>query len=248
MPSARLTPFDLVFTDAAEAVFPAIRHALESTQQDPRDRDAFLMLREVVTLLRDLRPDEGLGEGIDQLAALVHHAYLFWASGRQTIEVPAEQLATLLDAELRADTSAEEHEPCYAQLPLRRIWASVVPGEPPEPLDGCFIHQADSSTLRVLGVFGIHPDRPGFSVVEVAGSRPARLLRNDGTALFSPTLSGGARAGLYSVAGEEELLELGWRVELGAGSWELGAGTSEPEGRGSTSRSLAPNSLPTPSS
>jgi hypothetical protein len=224
MSSARLTPFDLVFQDAAESIFPAIRQALESTHQDPRDRDAFLMLREVVTLLRDLRPEEGLGEGIDQLAALVHHAYLFWAAGRQTVEVPAEQLATLLGAELRVDTSGEGYEPHYVQLPLRRIWASVIPGEPPEPLDGCFIHQADHSTLRVLGVFGVHPDRPGFSVVEVVGPRPARLLRNDGNPLFSPTLSGGSRAGLYSVAGEEELLELGWRVEL------------------------APSSLPTPSS
>jgi hypothetical protein len=213
MPPARLTPFDLVFQDAAESIFPSIRQALESTQGDPRDRDAFLMLREVVTLLRDLRPDEGLGEGIDQLAALVHHAYLFWASGRQTIEVPAEEVPTLLGGDLRVGTIGEEHEPCYVQLPLRRIWASVVPGEPPEPLDGCFIHPADDSALRVLGVFGVHPDRPGFSVVEVAGPRPARLLRNDGTPPFSPTLSGGARAGLYSVAGEEELLELGWRLE-----------------------------------
>jgi hypothetical protein len=235
MPPARFSPFDLVFQDAAESTFPAIRQALESTHQDPRDRDAFLMIKELVTLLRDLRPDEGLGEGIDQLAALVHHAYLFWASGRQTIEVPVEQLPTLLGAELRVAATGEEHQPCYVQLPLRRIWASVVPGEAPEPLDGCFIHRADESALRVLGVFGVHPDRPGFSVVEVAGPRPVRLLRNDGTPVFSPTLSGGARAGLYSVAGEEELLELGWRVELGAGSWEPGlmakqsAGIPDPE-------------------
>lgn len=227
MPPSRLTPFDLVFRDAAESIFPAIRQALESTHQDHRDRDAFLMLREVVTLLRDLRPDEGLGEGIDQLAALVHHAYLFWASGRQTIEVTAEQLPTLVGAELRAGPIGEEYEPCYAQLPLRRIWATVVPGEPPEPLDGCFIHAADQSSLRVLGAFGIHPDRPGFSVVEVVGPRPGRLLRDDGTPPFSPTLSGGARAGLYSVAGGEELLELGWRLELGAK--ELGTPSGSPE-------------------
>jgi hypothetical protein len=214
MASARLTPFDLVFQDTAESVFPAIRQALESTHQDPRDRDGFLMVREVVTLLRDLRPDEGLGAGIDQLAALVHHAYLFWASGRETIEVVAEQLPTLLGAESQVDVTGAESEPCYVQLPLRRIWASVIPGEPPEPMDGCFIHLVDESALRVLGVFGVHPDRPGFSVVEVAGPRPTRLLRNDGTPLFSPTLSGGARAGLYSVVGEEELLELGWRLEL----------------------------------
>jgi hypothetical protein len=106
------------------------------------------------------------------------------------------------------------------QLPLRRVWAEVVPGEPPEPLDGCFLHQADASNLRVLGVFGIHPDRPGFSVVEVTGPRPFNLVRRDQSTLFSPVLPGGARAGLFSVIGGEELLELGWRVGLGAGSWE----------------------------
>jgi hypothetical protein len=216
----RLTPFDLAFPDAAESIFPAIRQALDSAHQDPRDRDAFLMIREVITLVRDLRPDEGLGEGIDQLAALIHHAYLFWAAGQRVIEIPADQLSALLASDRSVTPSGEDLQPTYVQLPLRRVWAEVVPGEPPEPLDGCFLHQADPSTLRVLGVFGIHPDRPGFSVVEVAGPRPLNLARRDQTALFSPVLSGGARAGLFSVIGGEELLELGWRLELGAGSWE----------------------------
>ena len=73
----------------------------------------------------------------------------------------------------------------------------------------------------MLGVFGMYPDRQGFSVVEVAGSRPSRLTRPDGSPLFSSTLPGGAAAGLYSMVGEEELLELGWRVaQLGAGNRE----------------------------
>jgi hypothetical protein len=33
------------------------------------------------------------------------------------------------------------------------------------------------------------------------------------TALFAPTLPGAAEAGLRSIAGEEELLELGWRTQ-----------------------------------
>src|SRR3954452_10518535 len=92
----RLTPFDLAFPDAAESIFPAIRQALESTRQNPRDRDAFLMVREVITLVRDLRPDEGIGEGIDQLTALIHHAYLFWATGQRIIEIAVNQLSALL--------------------------------------------------------------------------------------------------------------------------------------------------------
>ena len=54
--------------------------------------------------------------------------------------------------------------------------------------------------------------RAGFSVVEVSGSKPGALARFDGTDLFAPTLPGGAAAKLFSVAGEEELLELGWRT------------------------------------
>jgi hypothetical protein len=220
MPSPRPTPFDLVFQESADSVFPSIRRALEAGHQDPRNRDAFLMIREVITLVRDLRPEEGLGEGIDQLAALIHHAYLFWAAGQQVTEISADQLPALLVSDGSVAPAGDDLQPRYVQLPLRRVWAEVVPGERPEPLDGCFLHQADASNLRVLGVFGIHPDRPGFSVVEVTGPRPLNLARRDQSALFSPVLSGGARAGLFSVIGGEELLELGWRLELGAGSWE----------------------------
>ena len=110
----------------------------------------------------------------------------------------------------------EEHpEPpaYYVQLPERRIWAHTVTGNPPEPLDGCFVHASSGGrSLRVLGVFGLHGERAGFTVVEVAGIRPVALIRPDGSELFSPTLAGGAAARLFSLAGGEELLELGWRT------------------------------------
>jgi hypothetical protein len=208
----RSTPFDLVFEPAAQTVFPQIRAALERAGSDPRDRDAFLMLREVLTLLRELRPDEGLGEGIDQLAALVHHAYLFWDGGGLTLQVPVEQLIDVLrTGPVPSEDSLQTAH--YVQLPERRIWAQVIPGQAHEPLDGYFVSGLpEPGVLRVLGVFGIHPDRLGFSVVEVVGKRPRSLARPDGSILFAPVLPGGAAAGLYSVAGGEELLELGWRV------------------------------------
>jgi hypothetical protein len=213
MPSSRPTPFDLVFGDSADQIFSNIRDALGQPETEPRDRDAFLMVREVVALLRDLRPEEGLGEGIDQLAALVHQSYLFWVAGCPTVELPAEHLADFLAASPR-----EMHEPAeppayYIQLPARRVWAETVSGTPSEPLDGCFVHVSpDGESLRVLGVFGLQRERPGFTVVEVAGPRPVALVRPDASPLFSPTLPGGAAAGLYSLVGEEELLELGWRI------------------------------------
>jgi len=223
----RPTPFDLVFGPSAQDVFPKIRSALSEADYDPKDRDRFLMLRDVVTLVRELRPEEGLGEGIDQLAALVHHGYLHWEAGEEVLEITAQQLSSLL-RDAGADRGETPSAP-YAQVPQHRIWAEVIPGHPPEPLDGFFVHPtSDGSEVRVLGVFGMHPEREGFSVVEAAGPRPLVLMRADGTELFSPILTGGKAAGLYSIAGEEELLDLGWRIQaLGAGSLESAAKGSE---------------------
>jgi hypothetical protein len=242
MPSPRPTPFDLVFGDTADQIFPDIRNALRRPDTEPRERDAFLMVREVVALLRDLRPEEGLGEGIDQLAALVHHSYLFWAAGCPSIELPSEHLGDLL-AEPTPDPEEHQEPPAYyVQFPERRIWAETVTGVPPEPLDGCFVHAGpDERSLRVLGVFGLQRERSGFTVVEVAGPRLVALVRPDGSALFSSTLPGGTAAGLYSLAGGEELLELGWRLR------ELGAWSLEPETKHSN-LGLASSQLPAPGS
>ena len=241
MPPSRPTPFDLVFSQSAQEVFPKIRLALEQAGHDPRDRDRFMMLREVVTLVRDLRPEEGLGDGIDQLAALVHHGYLYWEAEERVMELTAESLTALLHSPPGSEDLAGPPPAYYAQLPQHRMWAEVIPEYPPEPLDGCFVHSTpDGAALRVLGVFGIHPERQGFSVVEAAGPRPVTLARADGTELFAPTLTGGKAAGLFSITGEEELLDLGWRMQLGAGSWELRAKGSALE--------AARSQLPAPSS
>jgi hypothetical protein len=213
MASPRPTPFALVFGDTATQAFPEIQAALARSHTDPRDRDGFLMLREAILLLRELRPEEGLGEGIDQLAALLHHSYLFWAAGSQTVELPAEHLADFLGNQPFESTENHEPPPYYVQVPERRVWAESVAGHPPEPLDGCFVYRSrNAASLRVLGVFGLHRERAGFTVVEVGGPRATSLVRPDGTPLFSPLLSGGTAAGLYSLAGGEELLELGWRT------------------------------------
>jgi hypothetical protein len=210
--AGRPTPFDLVFANTAETVFPRIRAALERGGHDPADRDAFLMVPEVVSLLHDLRPEEGLGEGMDQLVALVHHAFLLWDAGALTLPLSAERLIALLDAPTpNSPSPAEPPRAYYAQLHDRQVWARVVDDLPAEPMDGCFVHTSGSE-LRVLGIFGIRPEREGFSAVETAGPRPRALERPDGSRLFSPVLPGGQSAGLFSIVGGEELLELGWRT------------------------------------
>ncbi|MBA3520990.1 MAG: hypothetical protein H0T90_00605 [Gemmatimonadales bacterium] len=220
----RPTPSDLVFEQIAEEQFPGIQKALAEKGYEATDRDAFLMVREAVMLVRELRPEQGLGEAVDQLVALVHHAYLVWDAGMLTLSIGDEQAVELLGASVTANGEpADLPRAYYAQLPERRIWAEVVEGESAEPLDGCFLHSTAGGELRVLGVFGLHPGRSGFSVVEAVGSRPGRLARVDGTPLFSPTLSGGAAALLHSIVGGEELLELGWRIRFAAAAASLEA-------------------------
>jgi hypothetical protein len=210
---ARPTPFDLVFTQIADTAFPTIRAALERGGHDAGDRDAFLLVPDVVQLLHDLRPEEGLGEGMDQLVALVHHAYLLWDAGTLVLSLSGERLADMLEGPSGA--SADPHEPpkaYYAQFQhQRQVWAQVIDDGAAEPMDGCFVHTSGDD-LRVLGIFGLRPDRDGFSAVETAGARPDALERPDGTPLFSPVLPGGEAAGLHSLVGAEELLELGWRT------------------------------------
>ena len=106
----------------------------------------------------------------------------------------------------------------YLQLPPRRVWGTPADDGPAEPLDGCFVIPRNESA-EIVAVFGLHQTRGGLTVVEAAGSRPGRLLREDGSTLFSPRLEGGAAAGLFQVVGEAELLELTYRCHalLGPG-------------------------------
>jgi hypothetical protein len=209
----RPTPFSLAFGELAAGRFPAIDRALTASGTDPRNRDAFLLLREVSQLVRELRPEEGLGKGVVALAALVHAAYLFRRGGERIVPVDDTTLRLLVGEPSGArPPPGSPRGPAYVQLPLLRVWGAALEGAPAEPLDGWFVFGGEAG-LSLVAVFGIHPGREGFTVVEAAGPPPEELRRPDGTALFAPTLAGGATAGLASVSGAEELLELAWRVE-----------------------------------
>lgn len=217
--AVRPTPFALVFHTLAGERFPALRDALTRADADPRDRDAFLLAPEVVQLLRDLRPDDGFGEAMDQLVAFVHHAYLWWNGGSLTLLAEGDVFARLVSPEFAGVTA--ESDPVlggYVQLPQRRVWGQPVADAPHQPLDGVSLHHAPDGALRVLGIFGLHQDRLALTIVEVAGPRPPGLVRPDGTPLFAPALPGAAAAGLHSLLGGEELLELGWRARALAGA------------------------------
>jgi hypothetical protein len=210
MAGPRPTPLELIFPRIATTEFPAIRKAVEQGGIDPTDRDAFLLIPEVVELMRDLRPDEGIGDGMDFLVAVGHHAFLAWDAGSLTVPLGVVQAEALLTPTSPAIPALDEAPKAYyAQFLEHRVWATVVDEEMAEPLDGCFVHSTPGGALRVLGIFGLRPERLGFSAVEATGPRPSSLARQDGTALFASTL-GADR--LHSITGAEELLELGWRT------------------------------------
>jgi hypothetical protein len=218
---SRPTPFDLVFGDVASERFPLVRQGIVAAGRDLASRDEFLLVREVAELLREIRPDEGLGEAVEALVAFVHTAFLYWHHGERLVEVERDLLGQAIAVGTRPGASdTRDRATSYIQLPPLVVWGVPIAGSPPEPLDGWFFSQP-GEILTILAVFGLRPGREAMTTVEIAGPRPpASLARLDGTPLFAPRVTGGAAAQLYSVDGEEELLELACRVAdrlVGAG-------------------------------
>jgi hypothetical protein len=195
MNEPRTHPFELVFGTIAEERFPAIRDATEGD----RNLDSWLMNQVVVQLLADLRPDEGLGSAVDDFVLFVNASYLWWLDGRVTVS--------------RSSLVMPVSEVMYIQVESRRIWVQLGDEEPHEPLDGWFVIP-DGEVSKVVACLGVHPMRPGLSVLTAEGQRPTDWSRPDGSATFSPLMEGGDTAGLASIASSEELLLLAWGASL----------------------------------
>ena len=202
--------FDIGLDENMRAMFEAIRDALVKDGIDPSDRDAFLMHRSVVELIHGGRPTGAVGDAIDELTALMHLWFLFWLDGEQVIVLDEAALEAVMSGQVPSDGQTVRQS-VFVGVGVRRIWGSPTEAGP-EPLDGWYAARR-GDRLMVAALFGGRPDREGVSVVAASGPEPVGLAREDGTALFSPTLPGGDRAGLYSLTGMEELLALAWRVE-----------------------------------
>lgn len=201
---SRIDPFVLVFGELAETRFPALKGSLAGSGIDPTDRDAFLLDHAVTEFLRDLVPEDAPPEALHEFIAVLQHSYLHWAGGL------VYKVVTRSDLPRAPFAPHAPAGPAYFQLPSHLYWGQVEPDAPHEPLDGFFVHPWKGG-IRALAIFGLHPERPGFTVAEVGGAPPERLLdRPDGGAHFAPQMDGGAGAGLRSVAGPAELLVLAW--------------------------------------
>ena len=119
----RPTPFDLVFSELATDRFPAVAEALAAAT-DPRDRDAFFLTLPAMQLLRELRPDDAeAGAGVDELTALLHHAYLAWTDGLQTWAVAERPFRRLLAAPAaHAVTPPTAKREARSRKPRRPTW------------------------------------------------------------------------------------------------------------------------------
>lgn len=213
MSTTRLDPCTLIFGELAAEHFPRIKAALGERS----DRlDDFLLVAPALELLRLLRPDEGLGETVDDFVGFVHASYAFWAAGSRIVPCDEARTRALCTADPLPDGPITATGPVrYIQVAPRLIWGRLADEQTYEPLDGWFLMPAGSA-LRTVACFGVHPDRPGLSVVVAEGARPERPGRTDGSPLFAPTMPGGDAAGLAAVATPDELLLLAWR-QLGEG-------------------------------
>jgi hypothetical protein len=237
----RPTPFALAFDGLAAERFPEIAAALAAADVSSADRDAFVLVQPAGALLRDLVAPEAPAEAIDAYIRLLHHAYRHWAAGRWVYRVSE---ATLARATGGGGVSTHlDRQALYLQLPEHRVWRVPGPGETAEPLDGMFVTQTTvPGEIAVLGISGMHRNRPGFSAVAVEGRADAddpagdellvAVRREDGSAPFAPLLPGGREAGVYSLANAGELLLLTARllagIPVGGAGRETGeSGTAE---------------------
>jgi hypothetical protein len=217
----RATPFALVFAELAAARFPSIADALAQDDIAAADRDRFVLLEPVGRLLREIMPEDAGADALEAHALLLHHAYLQWTGGDHVYPIDEGTLARA--ARGTTMTSRLPHAALYLQLPELRVWGTPTADGTAEPLDGIFV--AETTTpggVGVLGIFGMRPDRPGFSAVGLEGRADAAdpngneievaAAREDGSAPFGPTLAGGEKAGLYSLANPGELLLLTCRL------------------------------------
>ena len=216
----RPTPFSVAFGEIALR-FPAIAEALQQDGSTPDDRDRFVLVEPVGRLLHEIIPAGAGPEALDTHVLLLHTAFLYWSSGGVVYRISEQALQRGIATK---QITCDPPQPAlYLQLPELRVWGSPTPGTPPEPLDGMFVSRGElPGSVAVLAIFGMRPDRPGFSAVGIEGRADGdeagqneievAAAREDGSAPFGPMLAGGSTAGLHSVANAGELLLLACRL------------------------------------
>lgn len=212
--SDRLHPYQLVFGAAEfeDTVFPAIRQEAEARGVDVDDHERLLLLEGVGELMRSLLPPDAGRPAFGQFSAIVKHAFHFWLAERPTFALSETDLRALL-SDGAASAGVPPARAGYVQLPRNLLFARVDEDSHAEAVDG-FFFVANDDTLSVLLVLGLLPNRPGFTVIEVAApaaefvvAGPARESGRD----FENVLPGG-EGRLFAVTNALEVGKLVMRV------------------------------------
>lgn len=224
-PVARLTPYELVFTegDFESRVFPRIEAEVAEQSVESTQPERFEFLSTAADVLRQVTPEDAPPEALEQYRVLLYHAYHFWSGGRKVYSLDPAAARYLVEGapstggwEFRLPAPA-----VYLQLPANLFWSSIAPDTPPEGVDGFFLCQRDGLDaldrpfrhLEILMVLGIHRSRSGFSVIPLDTEVGEGLdevwtsTERDGGD-FSNVLPGGEIDGLYSILTSAEVFKL----------------------------------------
>jgi hypothetical protein len=232
---ARLTPYELVFTegDFESRVFPKIRSEAEAQAVDASRRERFDFLSTAGDVVREVTPPDAPPDALEQYRALLFHAYHFWAEGKRLYALDQAVARYLVETAPNLDgwEFAMPGSSVYLQLPSNLFWSSISPDTPPEPVDGFFVTVSEvpdplgspAEILEVLLVLGIRRSRAGFSVIPLVtetGEGIAEAWDTEGRPEgdFANMLPGGEMAGLYSMLTTGEVLKL-----VGRAFWYIDA-------------------------
>jgi hypothetical protein len=215
----RRTPFERFLPDAAfpERHFPAIRDESARRSLALADPGAFAMLESASEALGELRSE---GESTDTLARhalMLFHAFHHHAAGAPAYLLETPVVRLLMDTEpwnvQPAADATEVEASVYLQLPQHLVWVRDADG-PPGSVDGLFRTVTDDGRVHVMAVAGVVGDRPGFTVIPVAGApledEPGWItadMRGEGRD-FSTDMPGAELERLYEVRTAGEMLKL----------------------------------------
>lgn len=225
--SARFTPYEMAFSppEYEDQLFPGISAELLATGGQEPDPDGFLRLATVGRALQAIEDADATlpADAIREHARLLFQGFRFWVAEKPlwALDEPVTRglltsTTALGDWSFTAPTRAG-----YLQLARHVVWAQTTVDAPAEPVDGMFWAISETGDgqagqrLDTVLVLGMHPDRPGFSAVDVTGWLPAATPGHWGDIKvradepdFTSVLPGGDLGSLFSVTSGEEVMKL----------------------------------------
>jgi len=217
---ARLTPYELVFGDAAFEAdrFEAIRAETEARGSAEVALEAFPFLGEVGELLGELLPDNSPASVFMETAAFVFQSYQFWLNGKRLFVLHPDVARYCVEP---WPPTGRRHfvapaRAGYLQLPRHLFWARVADSGTPEPVDGFFWHLSPrSSDAGAAGVAGTTGAEDAESAAGAAGAedaeRAAGTTGAEDAARTAGSTTGEVDPAAEAGAGLEVLLVLGLR-------------------------------------